>query len=222
MNTSKDISTVIFETLKEKILNVEYPPGTPLSEAIIGEMFHASRTPCRTAMQRLSDLGLIDILPYQNSRVSKIDLSQVEQLIYARSAIEDRLIQDFIRKDDLFLIEDVESYVRKQQILMDKGNFSAGEFYDLDAGMHRIWYSSQNKLSLWEYFQNSIHYTRVRMLDIKEIKDFEAIVDEHRRILECIRTQNTDMIYFLTKKHFSSGLIRLEGRINGDLSGYFA
>ena len=115
---------MIYEDFSEKILSLEYKPGMPFSENDVCEMYKASRTPVRTALQRLADKGLIDLLPYQKTRVSKIDLEAVKQLIYSRAAIEDRGIRDFMTLDDPLLIEDVEHLIRKQQIVLASEDFS--------------------------------------------------------------------------------------------------
>ena len=62
MAGNKDIATMIYEDFSEKILSLEYKPGMPFSENDVCEMYKASRTPVRTALQRLADKGLIDLL----------------------------------------------------------------------------------------------------------------------------------------------------------------
>lgn len=223
VNQVRDISLQIFQTLKENILNLDYAPGMPVCESEICEQFSVSRTPVRTAMQRLSDRGLIDILPYQKSRVSLIDLDAVRQLIYARTAIETRLVFDFVKLEDSRLhFEDVDHLIRKQQIVLEAPDFHPRDFYFLDAQMHRLWYTASGKERLWEYFHNSIHYTRMRLLDIKEVRDYEDIISEHKQILDHMREGRVEKIVPLMDLHFKSTLLRLEGRMNSDLAGFFA
>lgn len=222
MNQVRDISIQIYQTLKDRILDVEYIPGTPICEADICDEFQASRTPVRTAMQRLSDKGLIDILPYQKSRVSLIDLDAVKQLVYARTAIEDRLLSDFIRLGNELLIEDVDHLIRKQQIVLGQQDFKPSDFYVLDAEMHKLWYSSSGNERIWDFIQNSVHYTRMRMLDIKEQGDYESIIKDHIRILELIKEKDDTGLCEIMDSHLSGSIIRLSERMDSDLSGYFA
>ena len=53
-------ATTIFETLRDRICLLEYPPGTLLREAALAREFGVSRTPIRAVLQRLSHLGLIE------------------------------------------------------------------------------------------------------------------------------------------------------------------
>ncbi len=56
------VSDQIFEELKNRIVSREWVPGDKIpSETDIAEMFGVSRLSARTAIQRLSALGLIDI-----------------------------------------------------------------------------------------------------------------------------------------------------------------
>ena len=216
----KDIATQIYEDLSQKILSLELKPGLSFSENDICEKYNASRTPVRSAMQRLADRGLIDLLPYQKTRVSKIDLNLVKQLIYARSAIEDRVIRDFIEIDDPLLIEDVEHLIRKQQIVVNNENSNIHQFYELDAKMHRLWYEAIKAIPLWDYFEDSIHYKRQRKIDIIDHHSMLVVIDDHMKILKAIREKNTDCIYGILHEHLYGGIERVSK--NSELAGYLA
>ncbi len=220
MAGNKDIATMIFEDFSTKILSLEFKPGMPFSENDVCEQYGASRTPVRTALQRLADKGFIDLLPYQKTRVSKIDLDAVKQLIYARSAIEDRVIKDFMALDDPLLVEDVDHLIRKQQIVLQSEDFSFEQFYELDARMHRLWFEATGALPIWNYFQSSIHYTRIRKLDIIDKSALSLIIHEHMTMLELIRKKDSDDIYSLMHAHLYGGIERVG--TNNELEGYFA
>jgi len=53
-------AAVIFETLRDRICLLDYPPGTVLREAELAREFGVSRTPMRSVLQRLSHAGLIE------------------------------------------------------------------------------------------------------------------------------------------------------------------
>ena len=216
----KDIATKIYEDISQRILSLELKPGISFSENDVCEKYNASRTPVRSAMQRLADKGLIDLLPYQKTRVSKIDLSLVKQLVYARSAIEDRVIRDFIKIDDPLLIEDVEHLIRKQQIVVNNEESNIEQFYELDAKMHRLWYESVGAIPIWDYFQDSIHYTRQRRVDIIDHHSMQVVIEDHLKILNAIREKNTDCIYAILHEHLYGGIDRVSN--NSELAGYLA
>ena len=118
MAGQRDTAQYIFETLKEEILSLELKPAEEITEADLCKRFDASRTPVRTAIQRLSDIDLVEIAPYQYTRVSLIDFSSARQMIFMRIVLESRILSDFIDKANDFLIEDLEHIIRKQDILL--------------------------------------------------------------------------------------------------------
>lgn len=215
------MTSLIYENLRDRILDLSMEPGMPISEASICEKYGASRTPVRTAMHRLSDQHLIDLLPYQQSIVSLIDLEAVKEFIYARVAIETSVIKDFIGHCEPLVVEDIAHLVRKQQITLQDGDFKPQDFYELDVAMHEIWFTFEDKLALWRLFNANTDYTRVRILDIKEEKDYQAILDDHIELVQAIRDRNCDAVYPIVLRHLTGGVKRIEERMNDKIKSYF-
>lgn len=220
MAGQRDTAQYIFDTLKEEILTLELKPAEEITEADLCKRFDASRTPVRTAIQRLSDIGLVEIAPYQYTRVSLIDFSAARQMIFMRIVMESRILSDFIDKANDFLIEDLEHIIRKQDILL-KGRFLAEDFYKLDAAFHSLFFKEMDSLEIWRLMQESVHYTRLRMLDIVEVRDFLTIVEEHKKILSMVRKKDKKDIPALLEVHFNGGLERIRERSGGKYEKYF-
>lgn len=64
---------VVYDELRDEILDLVLPPGSPIDEVQLAERFGMSRTPIREALVRLSGEGLIDTLPNRSTMVSNID-----------------------------------------------------------------------------------------------------------------------------------------------------
>jgi DNA-binding GntR family transcriptional regulator len=79
---------VVHRRLKEEIELGELAPGTPLSELSLVERTGASRTPVREALRRLAAEGLVDLVPRQGARVSRVSLQSVRDLFDFRSLLE--------------------------------------------------------------------------------------------------------------------------------------
>jgi DNA-binding GntR family transcriptional regulator len=63
----------VYERLRQSILDLSLPPGSPLDEMRLSEEFNLSRTPIREAMVRLAAEGLLTTLPNRNTIVAPID-----------------------------------------------------------------------------------------------------------------------------------------------------
>jgi DNA-binding GntR family transcriptional regulator len=79
---------LVHRRLKEEIELGELAPGTPLSELWLVERTGASRTPVREALRRLAAEGLVDLVPRQGARVSRVSLRSVRDLFVFRSLLE--------------------------------------------------------------------------------------------------------------------------------------
>jgi DNA-binding GntR family transcriptional regulator len=79
---------LVHRQLREEIELGELAPGTPLSELSLVERTGASRTPVREALRRLAAEGLVDLVPRQGARVSRVSLQSVRDLFDFRTLLE--------------------------------------------------------------------------------------------------------------------------------------
>ena len=67
----------VYDQLRQSILELTLPPGSPLDEVSLSTQFHMSRTPVREALVRLSAEGLVVTLPNRSTIVAPIDFTQL-------------------------------------------------------------------------------------------------------------------------------------------------
>ena len=65
---------LVYDMLRDEILDLRLPPGSPVDEVQLAERFEMSRTPIREALVRLAGEGLIETLPNRQTMVSNIDV----------------------------------------------------------------------------------------------------------------------------------------------------
>lgn len=214
-------SESIYLQLKHEILNLTLKPGQTLSENELCARFSVSRTPIRTALQRLQAEGLMKVIPYKGSVVTLLDFDEIKQNIYMRTAIESAVLRDFLPLCTPLLQEKIHYQIRKQSVLI-AGSFSPQQFYNMDSGMHEIWFRVTDKMLLWQMIQKAqTGYTRFRMLDIVEERSFAKIIEEHRTLFELICRKDMPGIEPLMKKHLNGGINRLGERIGTEFADYF-
>jgi len=92
----QNLSTVIYEAIKEKIIAGEYTPGTLLMERTLADEFQVSRTPVREALKRLSQEGWLLWEERRRAVVSEINESDVMELFTLREMIEPFAIKKII------------------------------------------------------------------------------------------------------------------------------
>ncbi|SNS47904.1 DNA-binding transcriptional regulator, GntR family [Anaerovirgula multivorans] len=215
------ISEDVYKSLEKDILNLKIKPGQILTEQEICEKYNISRTPSRDVLQRLKNAGLVFTIPYKANYVSLLDMDSIRQFIYMRIAIETAVVKDVIKILDDKLIAELEENLKLQETLL-KSDFTAEQFYKIDGSFHKIWFNATDKLIVWEQIQKlQVHYTRFRMLDIVAVKNFQAIYEDHKKLVTIIKSKNNDEVEVFVRKHLNSGIVRLGDKIYTEFADYF-
>lgn len=215
-------SNMVFEELKREILNLELVPGQVLKENEICQKFSVSRTPVRDALWSLQEQGYVTTIPYRATYVSKLNFSEIKQLIYMRIAVETAVICDFMEVATPMILEEVRYMIHKQEAIIQEKDFTPEQFYRLDSQMHEIWFEVMGMKKIWEVLQGAqIHYTRYRMLDFETETDFTRIIKEHRDLFDKIQKKDKAALTETLKEHLSYSIKRMKKQIEEDYRDYF-
>jgi DNA-binding GntR family transcriptional regulator len=221
METMASNSETIYETLREELLGLAIKPGQPLPENEVCARFGVSRTPVRTAFQRLQADGLLTIEPYKSTYASLLDFEDIEQRIYLRVAVESAVLRDALPDLDMLTMEKIRYNLRRQAVLLS-GTIEPQDFYRIDSSLHAIWFHFLRKDSLWQMIQQfEVNYTRFRMLDIVAVQNFSAIYEEHLRLFEAIEARDFTKLQPVLHAHLYGGVNRLRASIETEFAAYF-
>lgn len=107
---------VIYEMLRDEILDLRLAPGSPIDEVQLAERFGMSRTPIREALVRLAGEGLVETLPNRSAVVAHIDVLNLHTFFDAITLmyrVTTRLAAQYHRAEDLAAIRGLQAaYVR--------------------------------------------------------------------------------------------------------------
>lgn len=214
-------SEYMYQVLKNEILTLEIKPGEPMSENDLCKRFGVSRTPVRSALQRLRDAGLVTIVPYKGTTASLLNFEEIRQLIYMRVAVESMVLRDFIDRYTPTDLERVRYVIRKQTVLL-QGEHTSEQFYELDSQLHAIWFTAIGMDRLWRAIQKAqTNYTRFRMLDIVAVQQFGDILAEHEKLFGILERHAKDEVEPFVRRHLNGGIERLGARLENELADYF-
>lgn len=93
-----------YEVLRDEILDLTLPPGSPVDEVALAERFAMSRTPIREALVRLEGEGLVTTLPNRSTVVANIDFPNLNAFFDALTLmyrVTTRLAAEFHTPDDM-------------------------------------------------------------------------------------------------------------------------
>lgn len=77
-----------YERIRQNILNLTYPPGMPLTEAMLTEELNMSRSPVRSAIQRLEAEGLIISDYHKSMTVKELTDQDISEIYQFRELME--------------------------------------------------------------------------------------------------------------------------------------
>lgn len=217
-----EISTVIFEDLRNELISLKIKPGEKIQEAEICERYSVTRPSVRAAFLRLQDIGLLEVIPYKGTTATLISLSSVHQMIHLRTAVESWILRDFIAMDSSpFVLEELEHNLRIQKLHIQTEQVDEKEFFRLDSSMHQFWFDRTRCGEIWNMVQKDINYERFRMLDFVGTQGYQDIVSDHEKLLEAIREKRAERIVPILSTHLNAGLARMGNLIREDYRSYF-
>src|SRR3569833_167391 len=103
-------ASTIYRDLQRQIVKMDLRPGTALGEQMLADRYGVSRTPVREAVIRLSEEGLVDVLPQQGTFVSRLDITLIPEAVIIRQALEGATVQEAARVatvTDINLLDDI-------------------------------------------------------------------------------------------------------------------
>ncbi|WP_313136325.1 GntR family transcriptional regulator [Paracoccus jeotgali] len=97
----------VYEILRDEIIDLTLPPGSPIDEIQLAERLSMSRTPIREALVRLAGEGLVTTLPNRSTVVSNIDFLNLHSFFDALTLmyrVTGRLAAEYRTEADLAAI----------------------------------------------------------------------------------------------------------------------
>lgn len=94
----------VYDILRDEILDLVLPPGSPIDEIQLSERLAMSRTPIREALVRLASEGLVTTLPNRSTVVAAIDFLNLHTFFDAMTLmyrVTTRLAAEFHKPADL-------------------------------------------------------------------------------------------------------------------------
>ena len=153
----------IYDVLEREIIDLTIRPGSSLSENPLCTRFGAPRSLIRVVLQKLQENGLVKIVPYKGTTVTRLNREIVEELIYERTAVEARVLRDFSPR----CTPEQRALIRKRaaayEALAHAEHPDFNRLYEADRLLHETWFAAMGKMYLWRTLQNAhADYSRFR------------------------------------------------------------
>ncbi|MDF7638278.1 GntR family transcriptional regulator [Lactobacillus sp. ESL0791] len=211
----------VYNTILRRIISLEYLPGQKISEKDLGEELQIGRTPIREAILQLREEGLITAIPQSGTYISKINLQKAKDARFMRESIETRIIQEAITKltDYNFMI--LRQIIERQKLEADTSHNDM-RFFEQDEQFHHYFYTVAGREQVWNWLQMvNMQLNRFRVLRLRSKSlSWDALIDEHKQILEAARDKQTEKAVELLSSHLHR-MIDEEPTLKKDYGEYF-
>ncbi len=205
----------VYQKLREKILHLELPPLSSVSEIETAAEYEVSRTPVRDAFKMLEAEGLLEVRPHIGTFVTQIDLEMVSDILYMRekldAAVLTELSEKFSESDKKEVMEKLDKQKRLLESDMDIDELSRAFILE-DNEFHYMLYekAGRSNVHLMFSFMNA-QYERFRtLLNLCGKDNLERLYKDHVILVECIEHGNIVELNGLISKHIYEGFRQCE------------
>lgn len=194
----------VYDTLRNRIMTMELPPGTTLDRRSLGAEFGVSQTPIRDAMTRLSDEHLVDVYRQSKTMVSRINLQELCTAYFLRNAVRHDLATLLARGVSPADFECAKHITRMQEIALDSDETL--EVFVAQQGLFAQ--SLYNMAGITDVYdalaKQSDPFLRYRILDVGLDLRRDKILQKNYDILNAIEQQDCDQITLCLKQQLEA------------------
>ena len=212
----------IYAVLEREIIDLTIRPGSSLSENPLCARFGAPRTLIRVVLQKLQENGLVRIVPYKGTTVTRLNRRIVDELIYERTAVEGRILRDFAPNATPAQRAQIRARVDAYEALARAETPDFNKLYEMDCRLHETWFAAMDKMYLWSTLQNAhADYSRFRMLDTMTTGGLDEVIADHRNLLNAIERCDLAAFEPLVERHLYGGIRRLGSKLTEEYADFF-
>lgn len=210
-------SETAYQTLRDRILRGDLPPGRVLQQRELAADLGISTTPLREALRRLMTEGLVDLDSHRDARITDLRAEQARDLLELRMAL-DPLAAALAAKRRT--TEDLAQMRSALEHLAPLAGRPSVEQLTAHRLFHRAVYAAgHNALlvaSLEQLWDQSDRYRLYALSDDRPIANVSAAVDdsptsddkaaEHRALVDAIADRDADTAESIMREHVGTSL----------------
>ena len=213
-------ASMVGERIRSDVIEGVLAPGSQLNEVELATTFGVSRGPVREALQRLIQEGLLRSEPHRGVFVPVMSAEDIDDVYLAREALESaavRRIAGTARAGSAY--KTLDEIVRGMEAAEKADDWRMVVSRDLD--FHTALVAAAHSPRLQRMFTTVISETRLclgLLTDAYEeredlVRRRDDLVEEHRRIIELMRAEDTEAAVDALTRHFDGAVVTLKRRL---------
>jgi len=216
LNSYTPLRELVFEALRQAILDGVLEPGERLMEVQLAEELGVSRTPVREAIRKLELAGFVVMIPRRGAYVADISLKEVSEVFEIRGALEALAAELAAERASEEELENLERMLVEIGKAIDTRDVEL--LIDLDTRFHDALFKASRNERLCQILSSlREQIQRFRTQTLSHPSRMRVALEEHRRIVEALAARDGDLARRLAMEHIESAenslmQITFEGR----------
>ncbi len=192
----KSLAEEAYQKIRSEIVRLAFAPGHVLREDALQAQFGIGRTPIREALQRLAREHFVNIIPRRGMIVAGIDVSELALLFETRTVLEPYAARLAAARGT-----GVQWAEMSAAIDMAAGADN-NTLMQIDHRCHELmWDAAGNRFLLDTLDVLYAQSDRLWHLYLADVADMNDAVDEHREVLDALRSGDSERSAKLMDAH---------------------
>jgi DNA-binding GntR family transcriptional regulator len=190
----------IANTLRDRIIRGDLPPGERIVERTLCEMLTVSRTPLREALKLLELEGLVELSQNKGARIMSFtaeDASNLFQVIAGLESLAAEIAATQMNVAELNELDDMHARMMVHHHRQEKD-----PYFELNSTIHdRIVRLSRNPVLIATHANLMLRARRGRYMAIIDPRRWEESVGEHEALMTALHARDDEAARRVWKRH---------------------
>lgn len=199
------------DDLAERILSLELPPGTPLTEQALAAAYDVSRNSVREALRLLEADGLVRHHRHRGATVAEPTAADVDDLFAARRAVELAGARA-VGAADAEVLADLDGAVEAMDRAAERGDGRGA--VDADLAFHRALAGLAGSTRLDRFYAAVQSELRLALVALDRARPDPDKAGEHRRLRELAAAGDADALATALEAHLTDASAHVHALFN--------
>jgi DNA-binding GntR family transcriptional regulator len=203
VSSYKPLREVVFETLRNAIINGDLTPGQRLMEVQLAEEMGVSRTPIREAIRKLELENLVVMIPRKGAYVATMSKEDVKEILDIRAVLEALAAELAAKNADYKDINELKHCV--ELFTEAVNNNDVDKIIEYDVHLHdTIYHAAQNKklINIINSLREQVQ--RFRSAYLVQVEEREDLLNDHTEMIQAIESKDPSWAHDAAYQHIKN------------------
>ncbi|MEM6628163.1 MAG: GntR family transcriptional regulator [Bacteroidota bacterium] len=205
---NEDLGNQAYKVLREIILSGQLTPGEKIVQDKLAKELGISRTPLRTALNRLESESLIESIPRRGVVVKKFSPEEIIHIYDCRIAIEVMAIELFTRKASGEKLRKLDQFF----LSFTPGEISHEKYREVDQDFHSYILANCGNNYLQKMFYQSSMMGSIQMIGL--VRPPDETLGEHYALIEAVKNRDIYLSRSLMHSHLALSKDLVQSKLN--------